>query len=695
MSTVHTYCRNCPSSCGMVMEVEDNKIIAMKGDRENPLSKGYFCVKGKNAVAFHNGAEERLTNSLKRHANDEFAAIDVEIAMDEIAAKLSELITQYGPNCVAIYHGSGVAMSNFTLPLAKSLLAEIGTPKRFSNMTVDQSSKWIVVERMGAFISGKPYIQELDAMLISGSNPIVSHQGNPFAPLSCTNPAKELADARQRGMKLIVIDPRKTETAARADLFIQTKPGEDAAIFAGLINIVLSNGWEDSEFCKRFITQLDSLRLAIAPFTPEYVANRAGISANDLEVAARILSTAKRCTATAGTGTDMAKHANLSEHLCEALNAVLGGYRREGDVHPNPGVVQARPALETVAPPTRSWERSPQCRTEKFGSIFGEFPATLMAQEILEPGKGKIRALLVLGGNPIMAIGDPAKGAKALKDLDLLVAVDPRITETSRYADYVIAPSLAFEREDVTLSLDGWFTKPFMQYSPAVIEPPADTIHDWDFLCGLANRLEKTLTYKVSGFGTDYNDIPGGLPIPEGKVDVDAVYHWIFKQGPSLIALDELKAQPHGIMIEAATQVVQAVPDNGVRLEVCPADIEQDISVLLSEDNNKDRQYAYQLISRRIVETLNTSFRDSYWSRKRNPVNYAYMNPEDMQQEGLRDGEWIEIASAYGSISGAVTYRSGWITPRCDFNDSLLGCRRTCKRPRLSVGFAQWQVGFY
>jgi anaerobic selenocysteine-containing dehydrogenase len=256
----------------MELTVDDGKIVAVTGDGTASPYGAYLCPKGLASMEFHNGAENRLLGSLKRGPNGDFAEIGAERALDEIAARLKALIAEHGPRSVAVFHGTGAYHNVLAGLLEKSFLAAIGSPNLFSTMTIDQSAKWVTWGRMGTMASGKPSIRDIDLGVIVGNNPLGSHQTMPFAPGECGAPARALAEAKARGMRLIVVDPRRTETARFADLLIQPLPGQDAALFAAIAHILLRDGTCNAAFCARFVTQLDALRRAVAPFTPEFAA---------------------------------------------------------------------------------------------------------------------------------------------------------------------------------------------------------------------------------------------------------------------------------------------------------------------------------------------------------------------------------------------------------------------------------------
>jgi anaerobic selenocysteine-containing dehydrogenase len=653
---VKSFCRNCGALCSMELTVENDKLIGVAGDGTVSPYGAYMCIKGRASLDFHNGAENRLLNSFRRDAAGRLEALPSGQALDQIAARLSSLIAQHGPRAVAVFHGTGAYRSVLGGLLERAFVSAIGTPNFFSTMTIDQSAKWVTAGRMGVMASGKPSTRDIDLAVIAGNNPLVSHQTYPFGPGESGSPGKSLADAKARGARIIVIDPRRTETARYADLLIQPLPGHDAALFAAIAHILLRDGTCNKAFCERFVGQIDALREAVAPFTPALAAERANVPVAQIELAAQWLGEAKRPFVGSGSGPSMSAHSNLNDHMIEAVNALVGGYRRAGDLLRNPGTLKPRVVMETVAPPGRSWEKGVKCRTADIGTLFGEFPTALLPQEILTPGPGKIRALIVFGGNPAMALGDPDRAIRAFKDLELLVSLDARSNETAQLAHYVIATSQHFERHDLSIPGDGLYPEAFAQYAPPVIPKPAGVIDDWEFFWGIASRMRVPLTLKYWTYGLQYDTIPGGLPLDmENAPSPEAMFRHLCAQ--SAVPFDELLANPAGVRPRRPPQYVQPAKDNGARLELCPPDIAAELQTVLHEE--PDHRYQYRLTCRRLLEAMNSAYRDADKATRKYPVNWAYMNPEDMREDGIAEGAEIEIRSEAGRIAGFAKAEAG------------------------------------
>ncbi len=646
--TVKTFCRNCSALCSMEIDVEDGRMVRARPDGSVSPYGAYLCPKGLAAVDFHNGAENRLMHSRKRQPDGSFAAIEAQAAIDEIGDKLKALYAEHGPRSIAVYHGTGAYRCVLGNLMERAWVAALDTPNFFSSMTVDQSAKWVTMARMGVMASGRHNFRDADVALLAGGNPVVTHQGAPFAVAEVGAPAKAFEAAKARGCKIIIVDPRRTETARFADLFIQPLPGHDAELFGAIAHVMLREGWYKQDFAAQWCIQLDELRAALAPYTPEMAAARADVPIEQIELAAKWLGEAKRPLAGSGTGPSMATHSNTADHMIEVVNVLAGGYRRAGDRVRNPGVLKVKDAFEMAVSPTRSFEHEPKCASEDVGPLVGEFPTALIPREIAADSPDRIRALICFGGDPLMAVGDPAFAKAGFEQLELLVSLDSRMNATGEIADYVIATSQPFERHEISVPGDSSYPVPFVQYTAPVVEKPAGAIDDWEFFWGISARMGVPLTFKYWNYGLRFQDIPDGIALSlTDKPDPEDLCRYLAKD--SAVPFDAIKASPSGVRPDMEQRFVLPGPvDAPGRLELCPPDVATELAALAGQA--PEQGYGYRLTCRRILHALNGAFRGSKEVRRRFPVNYAYMNPQDMAAEGLADGDTIEIASQFGSL---------------------------------------------
>ncbi|HKY90451.1 MAG TPA: molybdopterin dinucleotide binding domain-containing protein, partial [Nevskiaceae bacterium] len=478
---------------------------------------------------------------------------------------------------------------------------------------------------------------------------------------------------RARGARHIVVDPRRSETARHADLHLPVIPGEDATLIAGLIHVILCNGWENRSFCDRWVANVARLRDATRAFTPEHVARRCGVRAEDVVEAARMFGQARRAMAGCGTGTCMSPRSNLADFLVETLNALCGGYRQAGEPVRNRGLLFGRPPVAAVLPPDRTWEREPRCRSAAAGTLAGEFPTALLPDEILSKADDRIRALVVFSGNPAVAIVDPGRTLAALDHLDLLVTLDHRETETTRRSHYVVGTSTFYERHELSGYTEMMFDRDFVDYSRPILEKPAGVIHDWEFFWGVARALGLPLEYKYLGLLMQASQLPPGLSLsPETPPEEEAIIAWICRERG--LSLDALRAAPGGLVHELPPMVVGELPEDvpRSRLDVCPGDVAAELDELSRSVFDDTR--AYRLSSRRLPQVMNSLLRDDPGVGGAGRTNFAYMNPDDMRREGFADGEPVSLTSSYATIeaqakadpglrAGAVSIAHGFAGP--------------------------------
>jgi anaerobic selenocysteine-containing dehydrogenase len=647
--TAYSFCRICAKGCGVVLQVdEDDRIVSVRGDREHPVTQGYACSKGLASGEMHR-REDRILRPLKRGPDGLFAEIGLEDALDEIAEKVRSLVDRFGPHAIAGFLGT---TGYFNVPGSEmfiSWLAALGSRSYFSSHTIDSSAKAVTHGRLGGWGAGRQSWETADVWMLLGNNPLVSL--SPQGGMPSGNPAKQMKEAKARGMKLIVVDPRRTETARHATLFLQPRPGEDAAVLAGVLRIILSEGLADEEFCDSYVEGLERLREAVEPFPPEVVTRRSGVSGEQLREAAHLFGGAgKRGCAGGATGVNMSPHSNLVDHLIETLNVVCGRYRRAGETIANAGgAVSPRVARHAeVLPPTRPWEHGYRSRIRGLGKIpglapGGEVPAGILADEILEPGEGQIRCLFVEGGNPAVAIPDQLKVARAMASLDLLVTVEPFMSATARLSHYILPPKLMYERPEIPW---GWgadvrLTIPFTQYAPATVDPPrgAEVADDWEIYWGLAKRLGLRLEYH-------------GVPLdPDARPTTDDLLALTVRGGQ--VPFEEIVEHHRGKQHDLPPIVVEpARPGSTGRFDVMPADVRQELADyrLLAEAPG----FTHLLTVRRMRQVMNSLDPAVPEKARAGRYNPAFLHPDDIHDLGLEDGDQVEIVSDYTRIAGIV-----------------------------------------
>ncbi|WP_257538485.1 molybdopterin-dependent oxidoreductase [Sphingobium sp. CFD-1] len=640
MREERTFCRICTGHCGLLLAIdEDGAPVSARGDREDPRSLGYICSKGVTSVQAHTDGS-RLLHPLKRQPDGSFVQIDLDQALDEIAARMEAIARKNGPDAIAGYRGTGGFFTTSGLGMLPALLDAFGSHKLYTTLTIDQSAKVVTAYRLGIWPPGKQSFQSADVAMMIGGNPMVS-----MAQLDTRNPVKRMAEAKARGLKLIVIDPRQTETAALADLFLQPLPGHDAAIVAALIHIVLEEGWHDAAFCADHVGDLDELQAAVASFAPDQVARAAQIVEADLRAAARMFArTGTRGIAVTGTGVDMGPHSNLAEHLVESLNVICGRFVRDGELVENPGLVlNAGPKPAQVVNLPRPWESGPQSRIGDYGLVGGEMVTAMLADDILRPGPGRVRALINHGGNPALAVPDQRKMVEALRDLDLLISIEPVLSATARLSHYILPPKLQFERPDLPIYLfePNIFPTPYTRYTPALVDPPAgsDVCDEWKVFWEIARRTGRSMAYMGTALAMD------------GRPEEDHLIALTLANAP--VSLDEVKRHPLGYYHPNLQYALPPDPATAGRFATMPRDVAAEMKALVRDwQTPTDEGFPFHFINRRARHRMNSMGATLPDLIKAMPHNPVHMCPEDMARLEIISGDWVEIASAHGTVTG-------------------------------------------
>ncbi|MET0985892.1 MAG: molybdopterin-dependent oxidoreductase [Steroidobacteraceae bacterium] len=683
MKELHSFCRICAGGCGVKVTIDsDDRIVRMRGDPDHPMSRGYACFKGLQAAEAHRGPN-RLTESRKRMPDGSYVAIDTERALDEIGERLRVILERDGPDAIAMFCGNGSMASSAAFAMQRAFMAAIGSRQRFSTFTIDQSAKFVSFERMGGWAGGAQQLETSDVLMLFGTNPLVSHSA---MGALCVDPTKRLRDARARGLKLIVIDPRRTETARHADVVLQPFPGEDTAIAAAMIRLILVEGWEDKDFCARFIgtERMARLRQEVEPFTLEVAAARAGVEPCHIRQAAELFARiSKSGLALTATGPNMAGFSNLSQHMVDLLNVVCGRFPRAGEKVVAIDVLAPPPEYrEEVIPAPRTWQAFPPSRIRGVGMLYGERLSGTLADEILTPGDGQIRALIVAGGNPATSIPDQQKIVKALNSLELLVTVDCHMTVTGQLADYVLPATLQYERPDLPFSIPGmaFWPVPWSQYTPQLVKPPSPQIvDDWYVLWSLAKRLGKTIRFD-NAVDLDMQNAPTSEEL------------LAIRASRAAIPLDEIKRYPGGQVFDlGAISVLPGRPEADAKFDVMPEDVATELAEYCRTGERKG--FEFLIASRRMRDLFNSNGYYLRPTRARNPVNPVSIHPDDMAALGVIEDEEVEIASDNGRVRaiarpdatlrrGVITLSHGWGALPNDGTDArVVG---TCINPLIS-----------
>lgn len=629
-------CHICEANCGVLVEVEGNSILSIKGDPDNPLSRGHICPKG-TALQDLQEDPDRLRKPLKRVGSD-WHEISFEQAFAEIGEKVRAILAR-DPDSSAVYVGNPNAHSYGNALNIGFLEKALRTRNKFSASTVDQMPHQVANLRLWGHASMFP-IPDADrtqTLVILGGNPMASN-GSLWTVPDFRNRMKDL---RARGGELVVIDPRRTETAKIADRHLFIRPASDLWFLIAMLKAVMAR--KPHRPVQDFVTSLDEVAALLERFDSEACAAACGVPLAEIErLADRFAAGPAALYGRMGVATQ--SNGTLNAWLISLINIASGQLDREG------GWVFGLPAVDTVSvlPPGSIGKHT--SRVSGHRSVLGEFPAAAMAEEIETPGEGQIKALFVVAGNPVLSTPNGARLAKALESLDLMVSIDIYRNATSAHAHYILPPSGPLERDHYGLFLLPMAARTIAVYSPPTLPQAEGSLHDWEILRGLASA--------ISGE-------PVQSPTPREALD------GLLQTGPYGLTLQQVEAVPSGIDLgPPPTDQLPARLRSASKSVAC--DVPEFMLCLAElEIPNIEVSEGLKLIGRRHLRTNNSWLANSRRLIKGPDRCTVMIHPTDAEQRGIADGATVKVRSSAGEISlsaevtedmmpGTVSIPHGW-----------------------------------
>lgn len=476
-------CNLCEAMCGLEIEHRDGEILAIRGDRDDPLSRGHICPKAVALQDLHNDPD-RLRHPVRRTA-DGWEEISWEEALDETARRLGGIRDEHGRDAVGIYVGNPTVHNHGALLMLLPLLKALRTRNRYSATSLDQLPHMLACKEMFGHqaLFPVPDLERTRYFLVVGANPMASN-GSVMTSPDIRNRLKEI---RRRGGKVVVIDPRRTETAREADAHHFIRPGTDAYLLLAMLHVLYRDGRVDAGALAPLVDGVEQLEEQVREWTPERVAAVTGMEPEVIEELAREFADADGAAGYCRVGTSTSAFSGISTWLMYALNVVTGNLDRPG------GLMFPQPAFDLVAlaglsGETGSFDRY-RSRVRGLPEFGGEFPAVTLADEMLEPGEGQIRAMVTHAGNPVLSCPDGGRLDRAFSQLDFMVSFDIYINETTRHADIILPATSALEHGHFNPALHGLAVRNTVKFSPPLFEPPEGALQDWQAILELITRL--------------------------------------------------------------------------------------------------------------------------------------------------------------------------------------------------------------
>jgi anaerobic selenocysteine-containing dehydrogenase len=656
-------CPLCEATCGLEVTLADGAVLRVEGDREDVFSRGFICPKGGSLGALHHDPD-RLRAPLVRRGG-ELVEASWDEAFAEIDRRLQPILAA-DRNAVAVYAGNPSAHNLATLLYGRVLNKAIGTRNVYSASTVDQMPKHVSAGHMfgGALTIPVPDLDRTMHLLVLGANPLASNGSLMTAP----DARGRLRRIRERGGKVLVVDPRRSRTAEHADEHHFIRPGTDALLLFALVHVLFA---EELTNPHPLCADVDAVRALAEPFAPEAVAGATGIPAGEIRRMARELAAAERAAVYGRIGTTLQEFGTLASWLVDVLNALTGNLDREGGAM-FPLAAAGQTNADPGAPARGFRHGRWTSRVRGLPEALGELPVSTLADEIETPGEGQVRALVTVSGNPCVSTPNAGRLTKALQSLDLLVCLDVYVNETTRHADVILPGPSPLERPHYDVALYQLAVRNVANYSPPAL--PATMPQEWETLL--------RLTGIVTGQGPDADVaaidafVAGevarghGAEVPEGRVGPERLLDIMLRGGPYDLTLDDLEAAPHGIDLgPLQPRLPSCLRTPSGRVELAPEAIVADVPRLRAA--LAAERPGLVLIGRRQLRSNNS------WMHNLTPLVRgrdrctAWMHPDDARRLGLFTGDLARVRSRAGEIEvpveitdaimpGVVSIPHGW-----------------------------------
>jgi anaerobic selenocysteine-containing dehydrogenase len=642
--TIFRTCTLCEATCGLAFEVEGNRILAVRPDEDDVFSKGYVCPKGIAIAEVHHDPD-RLRGPVRRNAAGAFEPIGWDEAFALVASRLKEIRDRHGPDAVAFYWGNPTGSNHGALLLVGSFAKALGTRNRYSAGSQDANPRLVTSYLLyGSSVSiPVPDIDRTHYFLCLGANPFVSNGSVMTAP----DVRRRMRAIRARGGRVVVVDPRRTETAREADEHVAIRPGGDAAMLLAMVQVLTERGRLDRALLARVTTGWAEVERRLAAFTPGRVEAAAGVPAATIERLALEFADAPSAVAYSRVGVCVGPHATLATYATDLLNTAAGRLGREGGaMFPTPAIDLGGLARRMGLDGHDRW----RSRVRDLPETLGDLPAATLADEMETKGPGQVRAMVTLAGNPVLSVPNGRRLDAALATLDFMVSIDIYVNETTRHADVILPPCWSLAEDHIDLVFPAVSVRNVARWSPPVVAPEAGERADWEILLELTERLGG------GPLGEPWLDALLRLLRPLGiRWDPTAFAGLLLRLGPygdrflpwsAGLNLVRLKAAPHGIDLGPmqpgfAGRVFHA---DG-RIHLAPPRILRAMEDLAQALDGLGAHDGPVLIGRREQRSSNSWMHNvpSLVSGRERCV--LYVHPEDAARYGVRDGDLAILES--------------------------------------------------
>lgn len=658
-------CNLCEAICGLEIRIENNRIKSISGDKLDPLSKGHICAKAVALQDIYNDPD-RLRTPIRRTANG-WQPIKWEEAFNEVSARLKHIQHEYGNNSVAVYLGNPTVHNLDALLFGPLFLRTLKTKNRYSATSVDQLPEQLVSLLMFGhdLLIPLPDLDRTDFHLIFGANPVVSNGSMMTAP----GVGHRLKAIRERGGRLVVVDPRRTETAVIADQHLFITPGSDVFMLLAMLHVVFDENLQSTGSVGDFTRGLIVIEELAKDYPPEKMAAKTSIDPPVLRRLVRDFCNADSASCYGRIGVSAQRYGTLTQWLITVFNIVTGNLDKPG------GTMFSRPAFEIIAANTSGKKGFADnfSRVRKLPNFNGEFPVAALAEEITTAGEGQVRALVTSAGNPVLSTPNGRQLEHALGTLEYMVSIDIYLNETTRHANIILPPLCSLERSHYDVAFQALAIRNGAKYSQPVFMPSGEQRSDLQIFTELGWRMQPG-----SWFDKQLTRLKMALLQKTGS-------GWIvnrrLKRGPYYkshgVDLNKLRDNPHGIDLGPLQPCLpHRLMSKDKTINLAPGQFLDELKklqagLLSGQVEPQNSGFDLRLIGRRDPRTNNSWLHNSHRLVKGKNRCVALINPQDADAHGLTDGDIARVCSRVGSVEipvalstemmpGVISIPHGW-----------------------------------
>ena len=633
-------CNLCEAICGLELTIEGRDVVGVRGNPDDPLSRGHICPKGV-AIADVYADPDRLRRPVRRvgeGSDARWQEIGWDEAFDLVADNLARVIEEHGDDAFGIYLGNPNAHSLGSMTHGTAMFKSFRTKNRFSATSVDQLPHQLVAHLMFGhqLFLPIPDIDRTQWFLVVGANPMASNGSLMTVP----DFPQRARDLRARGGRMVVLDPRRTETARIADEHHFVRPGSDAWVLLAMLHVLTT---EATPTVASYVDGLGTVVDLVADFTPERAEAMSGMPADEVRRLARELMASEAGVVYSRIGVSAGPWGTVCQWAVNCLNILSGNLDRVG------GAMFTSPAIDAVGTGLigRGHFDAWRSRVRGLPETAGELPVSALREEIETPGEGQVRAMLTVAGNPVLSTPDGARLDAALRGLDFMAAVDIYVNETTRHADVILPPTTALERDHYDVVFHLLAVRNTARFTPAVFDKDADQRHDWQIFREITLRTAARLSRKAP---------LKKRVVQRARLTASPTFlvGQLLRRSDSGVTLSKLRARPAGIDLGPlrAGQLPARLPSKGKRVDLAPALVVQDVARLAAVGAPEGDQLL--LIGRRHQRDCNSWMHNSERLTQGRPRHQLLMNPADLKAREIEDGARVRVTSRVGSVEVEV-----------------------------------------